>query len=85
MATFLPLVGVSIGAGNFAILGKLRGTLVAQAVVFIVMVYILGLIKTLRPKYVPLLPPFVKCHKKCRPQIVVIVAPGHSDDFLWRT
>lgn len=42
---FLALVGVSIGAGNFAILAKLRGTIPAQIIVFAIMVYILALIK----------------------------------------
>lgn len=44
-SVFLALIGVAIGAVNFTILAKLRGTIAAQAVVFGVMVYILALIK----------------------------------------
>lgn len=44
------LFGVGIGAANFAILGKIRGSLVAQAIVFIVMVYGIALLKASDPK-----------------------------------
>lgn len=48
----IALLGVAVGAGNFAILSKLRVSLVAQAVVFGIMVYILAIIKALDPRFV---------------------------------
>lgn len=41
----IALLGVALGAGNFAILSKLRTSLVAQAIVFAIMVYLLALVK----------------------------------------
>lgn len=49
--TILALMGVGLGAGNFAILSKLRGSLVAQAIVFVIMVYLLALLKASDPRY----------------------------------
>ena len=42
-AVAYAMLGVAAGAANFAILAKLRGSLPAQAVVFVIMVYILAL------------------------------------------
>ncbi len=41
----LAMLGVAIGAGNFAILAKLRSSLPAQGVVFVIMVYLLAILK----------------------------------------
>jgi hypothetical protein len=42
---FVALLGVGLGAGNFAILSLLHRTPIAQAVVFAIMVYVLALMK----------------------------------------
>lgn len=45
------LLGVALGGLNFVILSKLRESLVAQAIVFVIMMYILGLMKVADPRY----------------------------------
>lgn len=45
------LLGIAIGAGNFAILAKLRGSLVSQAIVFVIIVYIFALILATDRRY----------------------------------
>lgn len=47
----IALFGVGLGAANFAILSKLRVSLVAQAIVFVIMVYLLALMKAADPRY----------------------------------
>lgn len=47
----IALFGVGVGAANFAILSKLRVSLVAQAIVFVIMVYLLALMKAADPRY----------------------------------
>jgi hypothetical protein len=50
-STFFALLGVCLGSLNFFILAKLGHVPVAQAVVFVVMVYLLALIKAQGLKY----------------------------------
>ena len=44
------MLGVCLGGVNFVILSKLRGSLVAQAIVFVIMIYILALMKVSDPR-----------------------------------
>lgn len=49
-AVFTALLGVALGAANFAILSKLHSSLVAQAIVFAIMVYGIAILKASDPR-----------------------------------
>lgn len=72
-----------MGAANFAILGKLRVSLVAQAIVFVIMVYILSIVKAADPRRVHHSQFVRKCVLNYNMQVIRLLSPRDFNDLLW--